>query len=357
VKVLIGRAVAKLELGGAQLSLLRVARALAARGHQTRLLAGNATPDGVALAHAYGLQVQVMGSDSDLQWTCDPAFARWLAPRLTDVDLIHAHMLGAWWAAATVADSTVPLIASEHNGYEWNQQPPWAAMADVAERIDVFYAHGPDARAGALRIGVSADRIRRGVSPVVGMRTPPRPGLPSPRIMFTGRLSPDKAPDVLIDAVARMAAPPPVMVLGTGAMDDDLRAQVVRLGLQRTVTFHGWVDDPGAWVAGASAQACPSRDEAFSQTAVLAMGLGVPVVGTDVDGFPETLADGRGVIVAPEDPDALATALEQILAGRSRPNTGAARTWARQFETERIATLYEQAYSGAIEPGAPELAA
>lgn len=355
--MLVARVVAKLELGGAQLSLLRVARALAARGHQTRLLAGNATPEGVALAHAHGFHVQVMGSGRDLQWACEPAFAEWLAPRLLGVDLIHAHMLGAWWATASVAVAGVPLIASEHNGYEWNQEPPWAVMADVAERIDLFYAHGPDARAGALRVGIPGDRIRRGVSPVVGMDASPRPGLPSPRIMFTGRLSPDKAPDVLIDAVARMASPPPVMVLGTGAMHDHLRAQVVRLGLQRSVTFHGWVDDPGAWVAGASVQACPSRDEAFSQTAVLAMGLGVPVVGTNVDGFPETLAEGRGMIVASEDPQALAIALEQILSEQLRPDTTSARTWARQFETERVTNVYEQAYSELIKPGAPELAA
>jgi glycosyltransferase involved in cell wall biosynthesis len=87
------------------------------------------------------------------------------------------------------------------------------------------------------------------------------------------------------------------------------------------------------------------------------MGLGVPVVGTNVDGFPETLADGRGVIVAPEDPQALAIALEQILSGQLRPNTIAARAWARQFETGRIATVYEQAYTELIKPGAPELAA
>ena len=189
------------------------------------------------------------------------------------------------------------------------------------------------------------------------MDASPRPGLPSPRIMFTGRLSPDKAPDVLIDAVARIASPPPVMVLGTGAMHDQLRAQVVRLGLQRSVTFHGWVDDPGAWVTGASVQACPSRDEAFSQTAVLAMGLGVPVVGTNVDGFPETLADGRGIIVAPEDPEALAIALEQILSDQVQPDTTSARAWARQFETERVTNVYEQAYFELIKPRAPELAA
>jgi glycosyltransferase involved in cell wall biosynthesis len=87
------------------------------------------------------------------------------------------------------------------------------------------------------------------------------------------------------------------------------------------------------------------------------MGLGVPVVGTNVDGFPETLADGRGVIVASEDPQALAVALEQILAGQLRPDTTAARTWARQFETERVTTVYEQVYAELITPGAPELAA
>jgi glycosyltransferase involved in cell wall biosynthesis len=355
--MIVARVVAKLELGGAQLSLLRVACALAARGHQTRLLAGNATLEGVALAHALGFDVQVMGSGSDLQWTCDPAFARWLAPRLLGVDLIHAHMLGAWWATASVAARCVPLVASEHNGYVWNREPPWAAMAEVAGRIDLFYAHGPDARAGAQRVGIAVDRIRGGVSPVVGMDASPRVGLPSPRIMFTGRLSPDKAPDVLIDAIARMTSPPPVMVLGAGVMDDDLRTQVVRLGLQRVVSFHGWVDDPGAWVRGASVQACPSRDEAFSQTAVLAMGLGVPVVGTRVDGFPATLADGRGIIVAPEDPQALAIALEQILSGQSRPDTTAAREWAAQFETEQVTTVYEQAYCELVKPGAPELAA
>ncbi|MDQ6803573.1 MAG: glycosyltransferase family 4 protein [Actinomycetota bacterium] len=129
---------------------------------------------------------------------------------------------------------------------------------------------------------------------------------------------------MLIDAIVRMTAPPRAVVLG-GVMRDELCAQVVRPGLQRSVAFHGWVNDPGAWVAGASVQACPSRDEAFSQTAVLAMGLGVPVVGTSVDGFPKTLDDGRGIIVAPEDPAALATALERVLAGGSRPDTTSAR--------------------------------
>lgn len=342
--MLVVRVLGKLEPGGAQLSLLRVARVLARRGHRMRLLAGIASPEGVELARAHDVEPEVMGSDLDLQWHCDPGFAAWLEPRLGGADVVHAHMLGAWCAAAHALPSGVPLVASEHNSYDFWGEPPWAAMAEVAARVDRFYGHGPGARAGAMRVGIPADRIRAGVSPVAGMDARQRPGLPSPRIVFTGRFSPDKGPDMLVEAVARMAAPPPLLMLGAGALEDDLRARVARLGLELAVRFCGWVDEPGPWVAGAAVQACPSRDEAFSQTAVLAMGLGVPVVGTDVDGFPDTLADGRGIIVAPEDPEALARALEDVLSGRRRPDTAAARTWARQFDAERVAAVYERSY-------------
>ena len=99
-------------------------------------------------------------------------------------------------------------------------------------------------------------------------------------------------------------------------------------------------------------QACPSRDEAFSQAAVLAMGLGVPVVGTGVDGFPETLADGRGIIVAPEDPKALPRALEDVLADGGDRHRGA-RAWARQFGAERVAAVYERGYDELCRAVAP----
>jgi glycosyltransferase involved in cell wall biosynthesis len=357
--VLIARVVSKLELGGAQLSLLRVARALADRGHETRLFAGTATPAGVELARAFGLEPEVMGSDTDLQWHCDPAFADWLGPRLadTDADIVHAHMMGSWWAAAGSVGVDVPLFASEHNGYSHWGEPPWAAMAEVAGRIDRFYAHGPGARGGAARVGVPTDRIRRGISPVAGMSSARRGGLPTPRIVFSGRFSPDKGPDVLIDAVARMAAPPPVLMLGAGVLEGDLRAQVVEASLEDVVTFCGWIEEPGPWVAGAAVQVCPSRDESFSQTAVLAMALGVPVVGTDVDGFPETLADGRGVIVPVDDPAALAAALEGVLGGALRTNTIEAQVWARQFEVGRVADVYEQAYAEFEMTAPPELVA
>ena len=184
----------------------------------------------------------------------------------------------------------------------------------------------------------------RGVSPVEGFGAAERPGLPSPRIVFTGPLSPDEGLDVLVEAVAQMIAPPPLLVLGAGVLETALRAAHRRGGLGDVVRLCGLVADPAPWFAVASLQACPSRDEAFSQAAVLAMGLGVPVVGTCVDGFPETLAGGRGLIVEPDDPRALAAALEDVLFGRRTTDLVGARAWARRFGIERVASLYERDY-------------
>jgi glycosyltransferase involved in cell wall biosynthesis len=135
-------------------------------------------------------------------------------------------------------------------------------------------------------------------------------GLPSPRIVFAGRLHREKGPDLLLEAVARLADPPPTFVLGAGVMEPELRRRDASLGLERTVRFEGWRERTERWLAGASVCVVPSRFEALAQTAVLAMSLGVPVVGTAVEGLPGVLADGRGVLAAPEDPAALARAID-----------------------------------------------
>ena len=348
--MLITRVLAKLEPGGAQLSLLRISRALAARGHRTRLLVGFATDAGVDLARAHGLEPEVMGGAGDLQWRYDPDFATWLAPRLVDADVVHAHMLGAWVATAHAIGAGVPLFASEHNDYLWPAEPQWDAMATAVDRVDRFYAHSPGAHAGVVREGMHADRVVRGLSPVEGFGAVERPGLPRPRIVSTGRLTRDKGPDVLVEAIALMADPPPVLMIGAGVLEDALRERIAVTGLEGVVRLCGWIDDPAPWVAGSAIQVCPSRDEAFSQAAVLAMALGVPVVGTRVDGFPDTLAGGRGLLVEPDDPVALAGALEDLLAGRQQTNQVAARAWAQQFGTARITTFYETDYLGTSLP-------
>jgi glycosyltransferase involved in cell wall biosynthesis len=219
-----------------------------------------------------------------------------------------------------------------------------------------MYAHGPGARDAMLAAGLSPLRLSEGISPVADLDGAPLPGLPTPRIVFAGRLHPDKGPDVLLDALALLPDAPPALLLGDGPLRASLERQIVRLGLAHRARLCGWQARPSSMIAGASVLVIPSRDESWSQTAVLAMALGVPVIGTDVDGFPQTLSGGRGIIVRVEDPTALAAAIDDVLSGRRLTDLLAARRYAVRFATERVVAEYAAAYrelSGA--PGAPDV--
>jgi glycosyltransferase involved in cell wall biosynthesis len=87
----------------------------------------------------------------------------------------------------------------------------------------------------------------------------------------------------------------------------------------------------------------PSREESWSQSAVLALGLGVPVIGTAVDGLAATLGQGRGVLVPPDAPPALAEAISRVLGGQ-RPDPAPGLAYARQFTPSAAAAFYASAY-------------
>jgi glycosyltransferase involved in cell wall biosynthesis len=337
------RVIAKLEPGGAQLSMLRVMEELNRRGIASELLCGWASPEGIELARQHGVEPEVYGDDGNLQWVPEPRFADWLAPRLLAADLVHAHMFGAWWAAASAKPLSTPLVASEHNQYLWPERPYVDEMREALGRVDVFYAHGPSARDTVIANGMPLERIREGVSPVAGTDAVERAGLPSPRIVFAGRLHDDKGPDILIEALGLLDDPPLTLILGEGHLRAGLQRRVLELGLELRVIFLGWVPDPGAYIAGATVLAIPSRDESFSQTAIIGLAHGVPVIGTDVDGFPATLGDGRGTMVAPEDPQALAAALRRVLSGEQRPPLSQHR-FTERYRPDRAANVYENTY-------------
>src|SRR6266513_2183076 len=219
------RILGTLEPGGAQLFGLRLSVELRRYGVTTILLAGDATPSGLELAARYGLPADayrvsdVLAPDS-LQWTPAPDFAGWLRGRLAGADLVHAHMVGAWWAAARAVPRHVPLVASEHNQMSWLDGDHSPQARQAARRVDMFFAHGPMVRAWAAGIGLDDGRLRRGRSLVEGLSARPLPGLPSPRLTFAGRFRGDKAPDVLVEALALMGAPPPAYLVGDGPQRD-----------------------------------------------------------------------------------------------------------------------------------------
>jgi glycosyltransferase involved in cell wall biosynthesis len=338
------RVIGMLEPGGAQLSALRLSTALRDHGIESRIVAGDATPAGLEMARAHGFEVEHFSEVRDLQWEACPEFAEWLGERFEGADLVHGHMFGAWWAAARAAPPDMPVVASEHNALAWPRGARDADAAAVAGRIARFFAHGPASRAWAAQIGVPGERIAEGQSAIDGLDATPQPDIPSPRITFAGRFHADKGPDLLIEAVALIADPPPTFLLGDGALRPVLEHRVAELELSDVVRFSGWQAQPERLIAGATVHVVPSRRDAWSQSAVLGMGLGVPVVATAVEGLPQTLASGRGILVAPDDERALASAIGAVLAGVQDCDVDAARAYAAAFTPAQVAAPYAAAY-------------
>ena len=346
------RIIGVLEPGGAQLSALRLSRALSGfEIDSSLLLAGDATEAGVGVARRFGGSIETFSLDVHrwLQWTPDDAFVEWLRPRLVGADLVHAHMFGAWWAAAAALEGTrTPLVASEHNGMRWPNGDHSAAAKAAAVRLAAFFAHGPAARSFAASLGLDPSVVHEGRSAVEGLDASPLPGLATPRLTFTGRLREDKAPDVLVEALPLLAdqlgEPPHCYLVGDGPMRPSLERRAHELGLAERLRFTGWTYQPARYVAGAAVHVVPSREEAWSQSAVIAMGLGVPVVGTAVEGLPLTLGESRGLLVAPEDPSALASGIAGIVRGEVRTDIDGGRAYASRFEAGLVAEHYAAVY-------------
>lgn len=182
------------------------------------------------------------------------------------------------------------------------------------------------------------------------MRSMPRPSFDgdAPRIVAAGRLHPAKGFDVLIEAVGQLRRHIPELSLDIyGAAqeghEDHLRTLEVRvaaLGLQHVVRLAGHACCPWSQWDGAATFVQPSRREPFGMALIEAMACGFPVIATRVAGPSEIVDDGHtGLLVPPDDADALAAAIERVLRDHDLARAMAAAARAHVVETYTIERL------------------
>ena len=139
-----------------------------------------------------------------------------------------------------------------------------------------------------------------------------------PVLLGVGALEIEKRWDLLLDSVARLAPPaPPLVLCGTGALEESLRAHADRLGLD--VRFLGQIDS-GELVGAYNAATCVVHtrpDEVFALSLIEALACGRPVVAAGGGGTPELLGEA-GVVAPPADPAAFARALGDLLGDAKR---------------------------------------
>jgi glycosyltransferase involved in cell wall biosynthesis len=130
---------------------------------------------------------------------------------------------------------------------------------------------------------------------------------------WAGRLSSEKGPDVLLDALPHLSdLPVNVSVVGNGRERQSLIARVRQLGLEERVRWHGIVRDAGRLFAAFDTFVLSSRTEGTPIVLFEAMATGVPIVATRVGGVPDVVSPAEAALVPPDDPLALAAAIRAV---------------------------------------------
>jgi glycosyltransferase involved in cell wall biosynthesis len=140
-------------------------------------------------------------------------------------------------------------------------------------------------------------------------------------ILFLGRLSEKKSPDMLLEAFASLSQETEAKTLhlvfagpDEGGMKARLAQMAARLGVTQQVQFAGAVFGEAKWAAYRDADVfvLPSQNENFGNTAAEAMAAGTPVVVTEQCGIAPLLADVAGLVV-PHDAGSLAGAIRALI--------------------------------------------
>jgi len=149
-----------------------------------------------------------------------------------------------------------------------------------------------------------------------------------PRVLSVGRLKEPKDFATLLAALGRVSVPFRAAIVGDGP-------DRASLDPPAGVELLGERDDVAQQLAASDVFALASRSEGMPLSVLEAMAAGLPVVASAVGGVPELVVDGEtALLVPPSDADALARALERLLAdGELRRRLGAA---GRQRVLERF---------------------
>jgi glycosyltransferase involved in cell wall biosynthesis len=346
-----------LEFGGPPVKVRALSEALARRGHQITVLTadwgfenrlGDALESSGADRSPFGWrwkqnEVQAIYLPTwfryrALSW--NPALNRFLRARLQNFDV--AHIFGLY-------DFLGPAVAAECRslGVPYIVEPIGMFLPIVRNvRLKRMY-HGllgrKMLRGARFLIATSDQEVeelasadlpreqialrRNGVEEVPAAGQPGafrlQHGIPldAKLVLFLGRLSKKKSPDLLLQAFAKLTpepatASPQLAFVGPdeGGMKARLMAMAHKCGIASRVHFAGALFGQEKWAAYRDAHVfvLPSQNENFGNTAAEAAAAGTPVVVTRECGIAPLLEDSAALVVS-HDTDAVAGAIQRVL--------------------------------------------
>lgn len=304
----------------------------------------------------------------------------WLiVQRRRSLDAIHCHIahnmaavacLVGWLLSLPVVVKLTGMMELEGGILSDVPSPAVTLKRWLIKRASALQAISDDLEAGLLAKGFGPARIHRVANAVDTRLFAPAPSSEDRAAVratlgietaftacFVGRLVPEKALDSLLRAWAKAIpkdASAALVLVGTGPLEDELKALAAELGCSDQVVFAGFVADK-ALIADhwriSDVGLLTSEFEGLSNALLEAMATGVPMIGSRVSGNTDLILPGKtGWLFEPRAEDELAACLDD--AYRMAPETRAALGVAARERAlalvgvdriwERLAALYQQ---------------
>lgn len=346
--------------GGVQTHIRSLASALRRREHDVTVIApsageANRMEPGVRIV---GRSVPIPANGSVAPLAFGPLAAAGIRRALRDVapDVVHLHeplipslSLLALWNTDAAAIGTFHAAAGSSVGYRVAR--PVLDRAARKLRIRTAVSNAAKALAetyfpGEFVItpnGIDLERFESATALHVGDEPQ--------SVLFFSRLEKRKGLEVLIRAMALLGdLPVELVIAGSGPMERAARALASELGV--SARFVGRVEDenvPGQYRSATAYCAPGVGGESFGIVLLEAMASGVPVVCSDLPGYREVAA-GAAELVTPGDPEALASALRNVLTDESKRTrlAAASRTRAELYDWARLVRDVERLYEAAV---------
>lgn len=338
-------------VGGGELSMLQLMDGLQYTGHKVSLLtSGEGELAERARAKGHGVHIVPM---PPIGWKSMAAISAWKRfLRENSCSILHAQTpRAAFYAGVAGRRAAVPSIFHCRVAVRDRKLDP--ILVRLASRVIC------NSRATAARFAawpwLKPVVIHNGLDVEVVSAVEDRQEPAAMRLLFVGRLSEEKQPEVAWRVFLQLAESFPQLHLtfvgGKDRLNPDLanvlKHQVAQSAYRDRVTWAGGQACVSPWYAMTDIVVMPSKYEGFGRVLVEAMAHGVPVVAFRVGGIPEVVEDGRqGVLVEPQDIGAMGDAVAALLKddARRRQMGAAGRDRAKHFSLQSHVQAVDAVY-------------
>ncbi len=355
-------------VGGREIFVADLATALAERGNFVTVLseANRRWPcAGIENLRVVRLRMPVVGA---LAFASSALLSA--ALRRADFDVVHTHsprlnvLLGGLIARLLSKPHIITVHCSTTDdalrdiGAKYAYQGAYSIIA-VSEEI-VRAIQSQLGYLGNVVVIPSSSRAVRQPSGQSDLQPAMRKGRREFTVVYVGRISNHKRPDLLVDALERLGRPflehhsVRGVFVGSGPDEPLLKRKVAQSPVRDRIELLGEVphEDIASILANSDVFVLPSRHEGLGMAVVEAMFSSVPVVVADAPGLRDLVRDGEtGFLFPVDDAEALASRLETLIADpslRTRIGEQARRSVTKHYDFDSVVARHEKLYRASL---------